>query len=234
MKTAPSLRRAAIAGVAALLTACSSAHIQDSLKDLSETIELVGSISSGVQLQFRVTQVAQAGAGSTVGWKAGLKKGHLDAWYEEVDELGVSLLYMHEVFRAQGSHLIDMRTALYGEPGYNAGFPEYRLYTDRNFFDIGGCFNCVFIGLEAVIRPAEIADWVTGLFGYDLLRDDCYQPSQDDLVARLRSDNARVRLNAADSLRRRTGEDYGYVHCTSGEFTPEERAAAAAWPREKE
>lgn len=209
------------------LAACTAAGFKDRMKDLSEIIDVDGSISQGVQFQAHITQILQAGGGSTVGWKAGLKQGHLDAWLEERDELGLSLLYDHELHRARGSCLIDIRHPLFGDPGYNSRFPELNLLTDRDLLDVGFGVNIIYLGIEVNVRTYEIADFFTGLVGYDLLKDDCYEVGLPELVGRLRSNDARTRARAADALRRRTGEDMGYVQYTVKDETVFEQREAA-------
>ncbi|MFO0981179.1 MAG: hypothetical protein U1E76_05405 [Planctomycetota bacterium] len=221
-----------------LFGACSTAAVKDRCKDLSEVIDVVGSVAQGVQFQAHATQLVQAGVGSTIGWKAGLKNGHLDCWLEERNEFGLSLLYDHELFRSKGSSLLDVRHPLYGDPGYNSRFPEWQLLTDRDLLDVGIAVNIVYLGLDVNLRTYQIADFLTGIVGYDLLKDDCYAPALDELVARLRSDSARTRANAADALRRRTGEDMGYVQWTvRSETIAEQRDAArrfAEWLKQHE
>jgi hypothetical protein len=193
-----------------LLTGGCSGYARDRLKDASEIVEFGVGISRGLCVNARATKVLQAGAGGYSGMWGGLREGVFCSWIEERAEFGVSPLYLHEVFRKSDT-LVDIRHPLLLSPGYGEFLNDFRLITDRGFFEIGLTVNAIFIGIDAAVEPAEAVDFLVGIFGWDLLGDDAFSVPVERLITRLQSRNAWTRFAAARALRRVTGRDFGYT-----------------------
>ena len=197
--------------LALLLPAGGCSYMADRGLDLAQTVDLSVGFSEGVDVNARVTKLAQIGFGSYRGsYWLGLKDGLLDVWQEERSELGIGPLYVHEVFRSKGSRLLDIRYPLFGDAGFREHCLDLTHLSDRGLLDVGVTLNAVFFGLDAAVKTTEIVDFVCGLFVFDLLQDDAYTPSEAELSQRLGGESARVRAAAARALRLRFGEQFGY------------------------
>jgi hypothetical protein len=86
-----------------------------------------------------------------LGWV--LREGGL--WTERRAEIGISTFYYCE----SEPHLLGGNRATFE--------PE-----SRGLFDFGGELHLFLVGAAAEVRPDEAIDFVTGLFGFDLLDDD--------------------------------------------------------------
>ncbi|MEW6745932.1 MAG: hypothetical protein AB1486_24595 [Planctomycetota bacterium] len=220
---------ACVAG--ALVAGCTSVpYLADLGKDATEVVNASVGFSQGVAFEARATRLLQVGIGSSWGEWAGLKEGWLDTWTEERSELGISLLYMHELHREGASFLPSIHTPLYGEPGYSAFPLEVTHQVDRGWLSFGVRVNLLFLGVDLSVEPAELGDLVLGIFGIDLLEDDAWSPPVETLLARLESDDPVTRSRAVAALRHRTGRSMGYVINTAkDERLPEQHRAALYW-----
>ncbi|MFH0945417.1 MAG: hypothetical protein V2A76_09495 [Planctomycetota bacterium] len=215
------MRRYVMALLALLPPAGGCSYMADRGLDLAQVVDLSVGLSEGVDVNARATKLAQLGFGSYRGsYWMGLKDGLFDVWQEERSELGIGPLYVHEVFRSEGSRLLDIRYPLFGD----AGFREYCLdlthLSDRGLLDVGATLNVVFLGFDAAVKTSEILDFLCGLFVFDLLEDDVYSPSEAELSKRLGGESARVRAAAARALRFRFGERFGYAQYGAPEQMP--------------
>ena len=50
---------------------------------------------------------------------------------------------------------------------------------DRGFWDVGAAVHWLLIGAEAEVRFEEIFDFVTGIFGLDVMNDDVAERDPD-------------------------------------------------------
>jgi hypothetical protein len=206
-----------LTGILVVSTCGCAGYLQDRLKDASEIVELGVGYSKGLTLNLRATKLAQVGVGSYSGDWAGLREGCLCTWSEERTEFGLTPFLYHEVFR-KSDRLVDIRHPLMWDPGYETFLNDLFLVTDRGFFEVGVTANIVVFGVDAAVELAEVADFLTGLVGIDLLEDDAYDLPPEKLVKRLQSRNAWRRYAAVRALRRVAGRDadgdrvdFGYV-----------------------
>ncbi|MFG0320516.1 MAG: hypothetical protein ACF8XB_24810, partial [Planctomycetota bacterium JB042] len=197
------------------------AYVKDRGLDLAQTVDVAVGISEGLEFNLRATKFVQVGFGGYRGlYWAGLKDGLLDVWQEERSEFGVGPLYVHEVFRADGARLLDIRYPLFGDPGFREHAADVTHLSDRGTFDIGVTLNPVLFGVDVSISPVELVDFLAGIAQVDLLEDDVHVPAERDLVRRLSGEDARVRAAAARALRLRTGERFGYLLYAAPEQMP--------------
>jgi hypothetical protein len=205
--------------------------MRDRGADAAQVLNLSVGWSEGLAANVRATKIAQVGFGSYRGiYWTGLKEGVFDVWQEQRSELGISLLYMHEVFRGDGATLLDIQSPLYGDPGFREYAMDVTHDTDRGFFDVGLTGSLVVAGVDVAVRFGELADLVSGFFGVDLMTDDLYAPSDEELLRRMAGDDGRVRSNAAWALQRRHGQDFGYAAYTArGQMPPFQIAALERW-----
>lgn len=185
-------------------------YVKDRLKDASEMLELAGGISVGMEVNARATKVFQTGFGSYDGDWAGLREGLFASWEEQRVEMGISPFFYHEVFR-ESDTLLNIQHPLFGDPGFSVYMNDFNLFTDRGFFEVGLTANLIVLGLDVAVEGAEIADFLFGWFGWDLLHDDCYSRTLEELVIQARSVDPYRRAAAVRGLRRRTGFQFGYV-----------------------
>lgn len=185
-------------------------YLQDRLKDASEMVEASAGLSNGMAMNVRLTKLAQAGFGSYTGRWAGLREGLFATWEESRMEAGFSPFYLHEVYR-KSKTLVDIRHPRPWEPGFRSYLNDNFLITDRGFFEVGFTANILFFGIDAALDLAEVVDFTAGLFGADLLEDDAYSRTPEELVCRCQSRDAWRRLRAVRALRRISGEDFGYT-----------------------
>ena len=213
-----------------ILSTCGCAgYFHDRCKDASEILELAVGDSRGFTLNLRATKVLQAGFGSYIGDWAGLREGFLCTWTEERTEFGISPFYYHEVFR-KSDRVVNIRHPLLWDPGFETFLNDLFLITDRGFFEVGVTVNLVLFGVDAAVELAEAADFLTGLFGLDILSDDAYSVPAEELVKRLQSRSAWKRVAAARALRRISGRDFGYVLYTlPDEHTEAQVQARRLW-----
>ena len=194
-----------------LLPGGGCSYVADRGMDLAQVLDLSVGLSEGIDLNLRATKLVQIGFGSYRGlYWVGLKDGLLDVWQEERSELGIGPLYVHEVFRSQGSRLLDIRYPLFGDAGFREHSLDLTHLSDRGLLDVGLTLNAVFFGVDGAFKTAEALDFLCGLFVFDPLKDDAYTPSSRELSDRLGGENARVRAAAARALRLRYGERFGY------------------------
>jgi len=204
-------------------------YLGDRLKDASEMVEAGAGLSSGVALNVRLTKIAQAGFGSYTGRWAGLKEGSFAAWDETRMEAGFSPFYLHELYR-KSETLVDIHHPRPWEPGFRSYLNDQFLLTDRGFCEVGLTLNFLFFGLDAAVDLAEVADFAVGLFGLDLLDDDAYSKTPEELVAMCQSREATRRWRAVRALRRISGEDFGYtVYTVRGEHTSSQVQVRPLW-----
>jgi hypothetical protein len=198
---------------------------RDRVKDAAEMADLGVGLSYGVDLSLRVTRAVQAGFGAYQGDWVGLQEGRFACWRARRVEMGVSPFFFHEYYRT--SHqLVDISHPIFTTASYDEYLNDLWLITDRGFFSVGATVNMVLVGVDAKVELAEVADFVTGCFGFDLLQDDAYSPGEEELLRQARSMNARKRNTAFRALQYRTGLDFGYVQITVPEEYPEEQVQA--------
>lgn len=206
-------------------------YLKDRLKDASEMVEASVGLSIGVEINFRATKVLQVGFGSYTGDWIGLKEGMPAHWREGRAEMGLSPFYYHEL-RRESPILVDVRSPMFGEAGYNIYLNDFYAITDRGFFELGITANLIAVGLDFAVEGAEIFDFLAGWFWLDVLKDDCYSRTLDELVDQVQSSDPLWRFAAVRGLRRRTGEDMGYVVITSKDEHSEDQIDA--WRRWKQ
>lgn len=194
------------------LIGCS--YFKDRVKDASEMYEFGVGFSIGLETNLRATKLFQVGFGSYGGHWAGLREGRFATWAEERVEMGFSPLYFHELNR-RSKTLLDIRHPLPYESGYGTYMNDLFLLTDRGFFNIGFTLNLLAVGLDMGFECAEIADFLIGWFGFDILSDDAFSRSLDELVVQAQSRSAHRRAAAVRALRLRTGEQFDYVIITA-------------------
>ncbi len=218
---------------ALLLLSCGCAYLKDRGLDLAQSVDLSLGFSEGVDVNLRATKVLQLGVGSYHAplW-FGLKDGLLDGWQEERSEIGIGPLYLHEVFRHEGSRLLDIRHPLFGDPGFREHSNDLTHLTDRGWLDVGGTLNLIFLGIDVSFRTAEFVDFLGGIADFDLLDDDVYAPGDSALEDRILSSDARIRAAAARALRLRYGETFGFRIWTAPDEMPAEQITAVRRWRE--
>ena len=148
---------------------------------------------------------------------------------EERSEFGVTPLHFHEIYR-KSDRLVEIRHPLPWDPGYATYLDDLGLISDRGFFEVGVTANVLFFGVDVDCELAELADFVSGFFGWDMLEDDAFSVPPAELVKRLESRSAWKRYAAARALRRLTGKDYGYaLYTIPEEHTEDQVASARRW-----
>lgn len=197
-----------------LILSSGCSYLKDRGKDALEIIDLSGGFSMGVEANARVTKPLQLGFGAYSGYWAGLKEGLFTTWEEDRAEMGLPFFYFHEIQRS-GDRLVGIRHPLPGEQGYDEYLNDLFLINDRGFFEIGATANLIFFGLNVGLETAELFDFLSGLFTWDPLKDDCYSRELDDLILQVQSHSPDQRAAAVRALRRRTGESFDYVITTS-------------------
>jgi len=208
-------------------------YLGDRLRDLAQVIEIDGSLGTGVRAQVGVSGVAQLGVGWSRATAAGLRDGDLGSWREDRSELGLGPFYLHEVeIEGSSDALVGHRTARFGEEGFTSLPVEYwgGVWADRLPGDvcIGG--HVFFVGGSARFRLLELLDFLAGLVGADPRGDDLAGRSIPDLLAALRSADARERRNADRALRILTGRGSPYrTYSDPDVWTEEQEEAVAAW-----
>lgn len=223
-------RIACLALAAATFGGCSP-FMADRGHDLAQVMDLSAGYSEGFCVNLRASKFVQVGLGGYRGiYWTGLKSGEFDVWMEERAELGVGPLYMHEVFRSDGCRILDINHPLFGDAGFREYSWDLSHLTDRGWLDIGATVNLVILGLDASFKPAEFADFLSGFAGYDLLQDDVFSPSTDELLERLGGEDAWARAAAARALQRRFGQDYGYeIYSAPKHMTDRQMTALRFW-----
>ena len=192
-------------------------------------VDLAMGLSIGVELNARVTKIVQVGLGSYSGDWIGLKEGRLTMWEEERVEMGLLFLYYQELYREGGS-LLTIIHPHFDDQGYHPYMNDLYLLTDRGVLEAGLTANLIFIGVDAAIDVSEITDFFLGWVGMDILDDDCYSRSLEELVMQVRSRNARKRAVAVQALRQRTGQNFCYIVVTPEDLHTEEQVDAwRAW-----
>ncbi len=211
-------------------TACSG-YLEDRLKDAAEMCELSAGISVGLEGNVRATKLLQVGFGSYTGDWFGVTEGRFACWSENRVELGLSPFYFHELFRT-GDPLLSISHPFPCDGGYGEYLNDFFLITDRGFFEFGLTANLIAVGVNASFEGAEFVDWLTGWFGHDLLSDDAYSRTLEELLAGMQSPNSRVRAASARAMRLRTGQAHGYIVATpKEEFTEKQIDACRRWER---
>jgi hypothetical protein len=193
-------------GTLIVMTSGCAGYFQDRLKDASEILELGVGASKGFTLNVRATKAAQVGVGAYSGDWVGLREGSICSWKEERIEFGLTPFYYHEVFR-KSERLVDIHHPMMWDPGYETFLNDFFLITDRGFFEVGATLNLIYVGVDVAVELAEAADFLTGLFGLDILDDDAYGVPTEELVKRLQSRSAWKRYAAVRALRRVAGRD---------------------------
>jgi hypothetical protein len=205
-------------------------YLRDRLKDASEIVELSAGLSIGVEANVRATKVLQAGVGSYNGDWCGLKEGRLAAWREHRVEMGIAPFFYQELKRTSDT-LLEIRHPRYGESGFEIYMNDLHLITDRGLFEFGLTANLIVLGIDLDLDGAELADFLMGWFGVDILSDDAWSRTQEELVMQVNSSDPWKRAAAVRALHRVTGKRHGYVHHTSRDEFPEEQVDA--WRRWK-
>lgn len=188
-------------------------------------------LSIGVEVNVRATKVVQVGFGSYSGDWIGLREGRLAYWREGRIEMGLTPFYYHELNRKSDT-LVDIRHPRFGEAGYGVYMNDFHIITDRGFFELGITANLVAIGVDLALEGAEVFDFLTGWFGLDVLEDDCFSPSLEELVSQVQSADPRLRFAAVRGLRLRTNRRFGYVVITAKDEHSDEQMDA--WRRWKQ
>ena len=205
------------------------AYFHDRCKDASEVVEAGVGFALGVEANVRAFKPFQVGLGSYYGPWIGLHEGRLAVWYETRVEMGLPFYYLHEVYRKDGT-LPGIAHPNFGEAAYSPYMNDLFLFTDRGFFEVGVTMALLVPGVDLSVDLAETTDFLLGWFGVDLLEDDAYVPSLEELVRRVGGMGARRRAAAVRALRRRTGLSFGYEIVTvPSEHTEAQIEAWHAW-----
>jgi hypothetical protein len=144
-------------------------YLPDRVLDLVDVFSL--RISAGPQLGVRthVTHALQADlyAGTTLGAAIG-QKHFVGIDGETAVEVGLGPVGP-EAFAG-----FKMGTNLDGGVGLSVlQLPTNQIYQNyRDYWEIGGGFGFLVIGADAAVHPVEVVDFLAGLIGLDLLRDD--------------------------------------------------------------
>lgn len=183
-------------------------------------LDLGFTFGPGVNLSLRATSALQFGAGAYDGRTLGLQEGRLVNVREQRGEFGVSLAHLYTYRRNGEGALLDYRHPRWADPGH-AEYPlGFKLLTDRRPLDFGVTCHLGLFGGNLAVRPDEIADFLTGLVGFDLLGDDAFEPSEEELYKQAHSLDARKRAEAMDALQRRGHDIFGYGVYTVPEVRP--------------
>ncbi len=128
-------------------------YMPNRIFDLLDIFRLNVGVGPGIGVNLRATQFAQVGIASYDAIKLGIIGRQGWIYMEESKEFGVSLLYIEDS-KAVGPLI---------------AFEEK---TDRQLLGIGGFLYLFFVGVEAGIRPKEIADFFLGWAMIDFVEDD--------------------------------------------------------------
>jgi hypothetical protein len=203
-------RVAAVAVVALAAGGCTAAAWRDRAHDFAQIFELTGSVGPGLGVSLRATEALQVGAGYFDGATLGFVDGRVAAIKEHRSELGISLLHAYD-YRRESRELLAVRHADYADPGYDPYPFSWQTQSDRHDADVGFNVNLAIVGVGATIHLDELADFVAGCFGFDLLHDDAFGRPVDDLRRQAASLDASKRDRAFDALKRRGEAIHGYA-----------------------
>lgn len=209
--------------LAALLatTGCTAPWALDRAKDLGEVLDFTLTGGAGMSVSLRATEAFQAGLGSFDGWTVGWLEGRPVRVREQRSEFGLLLFHFHEYRRRGEGQLLDVHHPRFGDPGYRQFFPSFLARSDRRFFDVGAGLHLAYLGVNFALHLDQFADFCTGLFGYDLLEDDAFVPSLEELRRRAASpESGRARDAAFDALQRRDQPIFGYGVYTAADARP--------------
>jgi len=211
-------RRSLVPALALVLTSC--AGLQDTWKDATEVFDLSLTTGGGFDLNVRATESFQLGLGSHIGDTYGLIDGRLVHVREQRHELGVSMLHWYEYRRDGRGKVLDIRHPRWGDPGFEEYSMSPHMLTDREPFDLGAGLHVGYLGFNTALHLSQLADFITGLVGYDLLKDDAFSRSREELVKQAHSLDARLRAAAFNALLRRGEDIHGYAIYTNPEVRP--------------
>ncbi|MFO0984723.1 MAG: hypothetical protein U1E76_23865 [Planctomycetota bacterium] len=144
-------------------------YLEDRGWDLMDLFSARLTVGPGLRVSARATEVLQAGIGSTgpdatgaaaqtafPAYQVGWIRRQGGVWRVRIAEAGVSLLYYFG--EADGIGIMGNKVK-FGEK-------------DRGFFDVGFAVHAALAGVEAETRLDEIADFLLGWFGFDIMHDD--------------------------------------------------------------
>lgn len=205
-------------------------YFADRWRDFSQILAADAGTTTGFQAYFGMSHLLQAGWGSYAGGRTGLRDGRTGSWIEERSELGLGPLYLHEVdWEDRSESLVGHQHARYHEEGF-VEFPwEFgETITDRDPGDLGIAANAGFFGVSIAFKSLEFCDFLTGLFGWDLLEDDLGAKGETLLLEELCSLDPKTRLRAARNLAHLTGKTHGYRSYSSPNVLSREQKRAIA------
>ena len=199
-----------VATLPIVTSGCTAGAWRDRAHDFAQIFELTGSLGPGLGVSLRATEALQAGAGYFDGATLGFVDGRVAAIKEHRSEFGLSLLHTYD-YRRESRELLAVRHADYSDPGYDPHPFSWQTQSDRHDADVGFNLHLAIIGIGATIHLDELADFVTGCFGFDLLHDDAYARPVDDLRRQAASLDPSRRDRAFDCLKRRGEAIHGYA-----------------------
>jgi len=150
------------------LCSCSSYFMQRA-DDFGDTarFKLMGGIGLGIQAE--VTRAIIFGAGYYEVDSFGFANRSFGIWHERVREGGVFAGFHRE-------DVSEGRDYYRGNYGFNAS-PEgrYSFHEEESgcdFWNLRATIHLVVVGADLELRLGQILDFITGIFGYDMARDD--------------------------------------------------------------
>ena len=129
--------------------------------------KLMGGIGLGIQAE--VTRAIIFGAGYYEVDSFGFANRSFGIWHERVREGGVFAGFHRE-------DVSEGRDYYRGNYGFNAS-PEgrYSFHEEESgcdFWNLRATIHLVVVGADLELRLGQILDFITGIFGYDMARDD--------------------------------------------------------------
>jgi len=149
------------------LCSCTSYFMQRS-DDFGDIIRFKLQAGPGIAVMAEVTRGIMIGGGIYKADAFGFANRKFGIWHETTKEAGLILGFHREE--------CEKREFYRGDYGFGAGDDgSYTLTHENNPVDIWNLratLHVIIIGADLEIRLGQIADFITGIFGYDLAGDD--------------------------------------------------------------
>ena len=218
----PALLRAACAVLLGMtLVSCAMGpRTRDRLSDLGQVFDATLTAGPGVEISARATSLAQFGGGAFDGRSLGWKQGRWIDVHEQRGEFGLSLVHFYQYRRNGHGQVLDVHHPRWADPGYTAYPWSFRTLTDRRASDVGLTFHLLYLGVDLAFHPAELLDFVGGLFGRDPAGDDAFSSTAEERMAGAHALDARTRAAAFDRFLRRGESTLGYAIYTMPDVRP--------------
>jgi hypothetical protein len=160
-------------------------------------------LGPGIAAQVRATEAAQVGVSILGGVRAGSWGRGAGLWGCAEVDLGLSPIWWYRaaLTRDLGGDVPDQEIKGAGLSLIAPDDEDARNRRDdltRGFWDFGGTLHAAIIGVDAFVNPAEILDFIVGIFGLDIMGDD-YGASFEEILRDLDAPTPRWTAAARDA-----------------------------------